>query len=81
MRLDGLAWGEGYEALKHQSFVGAGYFDEITTLVTGGLSSTLAMSGSTEAAQFTEVVPPVHPVHPAPQRHGGKSAKERAAAS
>ncbi|HTT68594.1 MAG TPA: isocitrate lyase [Gemmatimonadales bacterium] len=53
---------EGYEALKHQSFVGAGYFDEITTLVTGGHSSTLAMEGSTEAAQFTEVVHPKHRV-------------------
>ena len=53
---------EGYEALKHQSFVGAGYFDEITTLVTGGQSSTLAMEGSTEAAQFTEVVHPKHRV-------------------
>jgi len=53
---------EGYEALKHQSFVGAGYFDEITTLVTGGQSSTLAMAGSTEAAQFTEVVQPRHRV-------------------
>ncbi|HXY68851.1 MAG TPA: isocitrate lyase [Gemmatimonadales bacterium] len=53
---------DGYEALKHQSFVGAGYFDEITTLVTGGQSSTLAMAGSTEAAQFTEVVQPRHRV-------------------
>lgn len=60
--------------------MGAGYFDEITTLVTGGQSSTLAMSGSTEAEQFTEVVQPAHP-HPAPQRHSGKAAKERAAAS
>ena len=49
-------------ALKHQSFVGAGYFDEVTTLVTGGQSSTLAMDGSTEAAQFTEVVQTKHRV-------------------
>jgi isocitrate lyase len=68
---------EGYEALKHQSFVGAGYFDEITSLVTGGLSSTLAMSGSTEAAQFTEVVHPRQLV-PAPRR-AAESAKQRAA--
>ncbi len=48
----------GYEALKHQAFVGAGYFDEITTIATSGHSSTLAMAGSTEAAQFT---PPASP--------------------
>ena len=43
---------EGYEAVKHQEFVGVGYFDEITQIVTGGRSSTLAMEGSTEKAQF-----------------------------
>lgn len=43
---------DGYEAVKHQSFVGAGYFDEITQVVTGGQSSTLAMTGSTEEEQF-----------------------------
>ncbi len=43
---------DGYEAVKHQQFVGAGYFDEITQIVTGGRSSTLAMEGSTEAEQF-----------------------------
>ena len=69
---------EGYEALKHQSFVGAGYFDEITTLVTGGHSSTLAMAGSTETAQFTEVVHPKHLVPVA--RRDGKAAKEGTAA-
>ncbi len=42
----------GYEAVKHQEFVGAGYFDEITQIVSGGESSTLAMTGSTEEAQF-----------------------------
>jgi isocitrate lyase len=62
---------DGYEALKHQSFVGAGYFDEITTLVTGGHSSTLAMSGSTEAAQFTEVVQTKHRVPSVPPPHRG----------
>lgn len=61
---------DGYEALKHQSFVGAGYFDAITTLVTGGQSSTLAMAGSTEEDQFTEVVHPRHRV-PAPRRAAG----------
>jgi isocitrate lyase len=42
----------GYEAVKHQSFVGAGYFDEITTIC--GEASTLGLKDSTEEAQFTE---------------------------
>jgi len=42
----------GYEALKHQEFVGTGYFDEVTEVATGGAASTLAMKGSTERAQF-----------------------------
>jgi isocitrate lyase len=44
----------GYEALKHQQFVGAGYFDEVTQLASAGHSSTLAMAGSTEAEQFSQ---------------------------
>ena len=47
------AEGDGYEAVKHQEFVGVGYFDEITQIVTGGRSSTLAMEGSTEKEQFS----------------------------
>jgi isocitrate lyase len=42
----------GYQAVKHQSFVGAGYFDEIQNIITGGQSVTTAMDGSTEEAQF-----------------------------
>ncbi|MGH2668242.1 MAG: malate synthase A, partial [bacterium] len=42
----------GYEAVKHQEFVGTGYFDEVTQVATNGLSSTLAMEGSTEKEQF-----------------------------
>jgi isocitrate lyase len=42
----------GYEATRHQEFVGAGYFDEVTQIATEGLSSTLAMEGSTEQEQF-----------------------------
>lgn len=45
--------GRGYAALKHQSFVGAGYFDELQSAITSGQSSTKAMKGSTEEAQFT----------------------------
>ncbi len=43
---------DGYKAVKHQEFVGAGYFDAITKIVTGGDTSTLALEGSTEEAQF-----------------------------
>ena len=43
---------DGYEAVKHQEFVGTGYFDAVTEVATGGESSTLSMHGSTEAAQF-----------------------------
>lgn len=42
----------GYKAVKHQSFVGAGYFDEVLMSVTSGLMSTHAMKGSTEESQF-----------------------------
>jgi isocitrate lyase len=44
--------GEGYQAAKHQAFVGGGYFDEIQNTVTGGEGSTLALKGSTEEDQF-----------------------------
>ncbi len=42
----------GYTATKHQREVGTGYFDAVTELVSGGKSSTTALKGSTEAAQF-----------------------------
>jgi isocitrate lyase len=42
----------GFKALKHQSFVGAGYFDEVFSTITDGKTSTKAMTGSTEEAQF-----------------------------
>jgi isocitrate/methylisocitrate lyase len=45
---------DGYEAIRHQEFVGVGYFDEITQIATGGLSSVTAMEGSTEQEQFQE---------------------------
>src|SRR5438552_17027017 len=43
---------DGYNATRHQSFVGAGYFDEITRIC--GEASVLALKDSTEEAQFTE---------------------------
>ena len=47
----------GYRAVKHQSFVGAGYFDAVTQIVSAGQSSIAALKGSTEQAQFTEKTP------------------------
>jgi isocitrate lyase len=46
----------GFRAIKHQSFVGAGYFDELQLTISGGESSTVALKGSTEEEQF-EAVP------------------------
>lgn len=43
---------DGYRAIRHQAFVGAGYFDEIQLTITGGESETVAMRGSTEEDQF-----------------------------
>lgn len=42
----------GYRAVKHQSFVGAGYFDEISLALSEGKSDTTALKGSTEEKQF-----------------------------
>jgi len=42
----------GYTATRHQREVGTGYFDAVATAVSGGQASTVALSESTEAAQF-----------------------------
>jgi isocitrate lyase len=42
----------GYSATRHQREAGAGYFDAVAEAVSGGQSSTLALRGSTEEAQF-----------------------------
>jgi isocitrate lyase len=42
----------GYTAVRHQRFVGTGYFDEITQAVAAGAASTTALEGSTENEQF-----------------------------
>ncbi|WP_077617193.1 isocitrate lyase [Bacillus sinesaloumensis] len=44
----------GYTATRHQREVGTGYFDEVAQVITGGTSSTTALKGSTEEAQFTK---------------------------
>lgn len=43
---------DGYKAVKHQAFVGTGYFDAVQNIVTGGTASTTALKGSTEEEQF-----------------------------
>lgn len=53
----------GYQAVKHQRFVGTGYFDQVQQVISGGLSSTTALAGSTEANQFTERMQEVQPKH------------------
>lgn len=42
----------GYTATRHQREVGAGYFDQVAQVISGGAASTLAMHGSTEEEQF-----------------------------
>jgi isocitrate lyase len=43
---------DGYTAVRHQREVGTGYFDAVSQVVSGGTSSTTALEGSTERAQF-----------------------------
>jgi isocitrate lyase len=43
---------DGYTATRHQREVGAGYFDEVSNVISGGNASTLALVGSTEEEQF-----------------------------
>jgi len=42
----------GYRAIKHQSFVGTGYFDRVAQSVAAGAASTTGLTGSTEEEQF-----------------------------
>ncbi len=42
----------GYQAVKHQRFVGTGYFDALTQVIAAGTASTTALEGSTEQEQF-----------------------------
>jgi isocitrate lyase len=45
----------GYTFASHQQEVGAGYFDDVTTVIQGGKSSVTALTGSTEEEQFDKV--------------------------
>jgi hypothetical protein len=49
--------------VKHQSFVGAGYFDEVNKTITGGKTSITALEGSTEEEQFHENDKPDVKIH------------------
>jgi isocitrate lyase len=51
----------GYQAVKHQRFVGTGYFDQVQQAISGGLASTTALAGSTEAEQFGGIKPLLRP--------------------
>ncbi|TFB24265.1 isocitrate lyase [Filobacillus milosensis] len=42
----------GYTATRHQREAGTGYFDEVAQVISGGTSSTTALTGSTEVEQF-----------------------------
>jgi isocitrate lyase len=70
----------GYQSAKHQRFVGTGYFDQVQQVISGGLASTMALAGSTEAEQFSvgtpssvtplhqpEAITPPHPFSDLPQ--------------
>ena len=47
-----LAEESGYSAVRHQRFVGTGYFDDVANTIAGGRASTAALTGSTEEEQF-----------------------------
>jgi isocitrate lyase len=67
---------DGYTAVKHQAFVGTGYFDEIAQTIAGGESSVTALKGSTEEAQFAIGTPRCgkrYSIHPEPQTAGGQT--------
>jgi isocitrate lyase len=50
----------GYTFASHQQEVGAGYFDDVTTVIQGGASSVTALTGSTEEEQFDSAATGTH---------------------
>jgi isocitrate lyase len=60
----------GYQAAKHQRFVGTGYFDQVQQVISGGLASTTALAESTEAQQFSAGVTPAASVQSNPKEVG-----------
>jgi len=51
----------GYPAVKHQQFVGTGYFDAVQQVIASGNASTTALEGSTEMAQFNDIAAIITP--------------------
>ena len=47
----------GFTAVRHQREVGTSYFDAVAMAISAGRSATVAMAGSTEAAQFKQTAP------------------------
>ena len=61
-----------YSAVKHQRFVGTGYFDAVQNVISSGTASTTALAGSTETEQFHDLpIPPKasEPLHAAASGH------------
>ena len=56
----------GYQGVKHQRYVGTGYFDEVAQVITGGKTDTTALKGSTEEAQFDAPAAPKTVLRPVP---------------
>lgn len=54
-----LAERMGYGAVKHQRFVGTGYFDDVANTISAGQSSLQALRGSTEEEQFESLTNPI----------------------
>jgi isocitrate lyase len=60
-RAEFAAEAEGYTATRHQREVGVGYFDAVAAVIAEEHSSTTALAGSFEAAQFCETETPALP--------------------
>jgi isocitrate lyase len=69
--------GVGYSAVKHQREVGTGYFDEVSQVITQGLSSTLALKGSTEEEQFKAAIAAPSASAPPISTSGGSTPKAK----
>src|SRR5271156_2330700 len=70
-----------YEAVKHQRFVGTGYFDAVQQVITSGTASTTALEGSTESAQFGHSKPAAPAPKPTEHRAPAIAAKSAATAA
>jgi isocitrate lyase len=53
-----------YSAVKHQRFVGTGYFDAVQNVISSGTASTTALAGSTETEQFHDIPLPPQTAQP-----------------